>query len=235
MPPSQPLLGKTAVVTGASSGIGRSIARQLGAAGAHVTLGGRTRDAMEETAREIEKVRRLGAASSRSTSATSPQTAARWWRTRPRRRAASTSWSTTPASRSRQDRRRRPRALARDVRDQRARAAGRLAGGDPRDAQVQGERPHRQHLVGRRAAPRLGRLRRHQARGERDHRDAARGARGRADPRRECDARRDRDELRAQLRSGVRRRLRQGDRHRHRGEAGRAPARRCLRRSSRAR
>ena len=49
------LAGKTAVVTGASSGIGRSIARQLGAAGAHVTLGGRTRDAMDETAREIEK------------------------------------------------------------------------------------------------------------------------------------------------------------------------------------
>jgi NADP-dependent 3-hydroxy acid dehydrogenase YdfG len=50
-----PLSGKTAVVTGASSGIGRAIARQLGAAGAHVTLGGRTRAAMEETAREIEK------------------------------------------------------------------------------------------------------------------------------------------------------------------------------------
>jgi NADP-dependent 3-hydroxy acid dehydrogenase YdfG len=50
-----PLAGKTAVVTGASSGIGRAIARQLGAAGAHVTLGGRTREAMEETAREIEK------------------------------------------------------------------------------------------------------------------------------------------------------------------------------------
>jgi len=49
------LNGKTAVVTGASSGIGRSIARQLGAAGANVTLAGRTRDAMEETAREIEK------------------------------------------------------------------------------------------------------------------------------------------------------------------------------------
>ena len=53
---TQPLLsGKTAVVTGASSGIGRAIARQLGATGAHVTLGGRTRDAMDETAREIEK------------------------------------------------------------------------------------------------------------------------------------------------------------------------------------
>jgi len=51
----RPLAGKTAVVTGASSGIGRAIARQLGLAGAHVTLAGRTRDAMEETAREIEK------------------------------------------------------------------------------------------------------------------------------------------------------------------------------------
>jgi NADP-dependent 3-hydroxy acid dehydrogenase YdfG len=50
-----PLAGKTAVVTGASSGIGRAIARQLGAAGAQVTLAGRTRSAMEETAREIEK------------------------------------------------------------------------------------------------------------------------------------------------------------------------------------
>jgi NADP-dependent 3-hydroxy acid dehydrogenase YdfG len=49
------LAGKTAVVTGASSGIGREIARQLGVAGAHVTLGGRTRDAMDEVAREIEK------------------------------------------------------------------------------------------------------------------------------------------------------------------------------------
>jgi len=52
---AQPLAGKTAVVTGASSGIGREIARQLGLAGAHVTLAGRTRDAMDEVAREIEK------------------------------------------------------------------------------------------------------------------------------------------------------------------------------------
>jgi NADP-dependent 3-hydroxy acid dehydrogenase YdfG len=50
-----PLAGKSAVVTGASSGIGRSIAEQLGAAGAHVTLGGRSRAPMEETARGIEK------------------------------------------------------------------------------------------------------------------------------------------------------------------------------------
>jgi NADP-dependent 3-hydroxy acid dehydrogenase YdfG len=52
---SNPLSGKTAIVTGASSGIGQAIAAQLGAAGAHVTLAGRTRSAMEETAREIEK------------------------------------------------------------------------------------------------------------------------------------------------------------------------------------
>ena len=51
----RPLAGRTAVVTGASSGIGRAIARALGAAGAQVTLAGRTRPAMEETAREIEK------------------------------------------------------------------------------------------------------------------------------------------------------------------------------------
>lgn len=55
MTASLPLSGRTAVVTGASSGIGRAIARQLGAAGAHVVLGGRTRDAMDETAREVEK------------------------------------------------------------------------------------------------------------------------------------------------------------------------------------
>lgn len=51
----RPLAARTAVVTGASSGIGRAIARQLGLAGAQVTLAGRTRAAMEETAREIGK------------------------------------------------------------------------------------------------------------------------------------------------------------------------------------
>lgn len=50
---TQPLHGKTAVVTGASSGIGRAIALFLGAAGAHVFLSGRTRQTMDETAGEI--------------------------------------------------------------------------------------------------------------------------------------------------------------------------------------
>lgn len=48
------LAGKTAVVTGASSGIGRATAEALGGAGAHVFLAGRTRAAMEDSKRRIE-------------------------------------------------------------------------------------------------------------------------------------------------------------------------------------
>lgn len=52
---SQPALsGKTAIVTGASSGIGRAIAESLGAAGAHVFLAGRTLEAMEASKKKIE-------------------------------------------------------------------------------------------------------------------------------------------------------------------------------------
>lgn len=46
--------GRTAVVTGASSGIGRAIAERLGADGAHVVLGGRTESAMKASAARIE-------------------------------------------------------------------------------------------------------------------------------------------------------------------------------------
>jgi NADP-dependent 3-hydroxy acid dehydrogenase YdfG len=46
--------GKTAIVTGASSGIGRAIAEKLGGAGAHVYLGGRTRASMDDSKRQIE-------------------------------------------------------------------------------------------------------------------------------------------------------------------------------------
>jgi NADP-dependent 3-hydroxy acid dehydrogenase YdfG len=49
------LRGKTAIVTGASSGIGRAIAEKLGGNGAHVYLAGRTRASMEESKRGIEK------------------------------------------------------------------------------------------------------------------------------------------------------------------------------------
>ncbi|HUF52753.1 MAG TPA: SDR family oxidoreductase [Dehalococcoidia bacterium] len=48
------LSGKTAIVTGASSGIGRAIAEKLGGAGAHVYLAGRTLDAMEASKARIE-------------------------------------------------------------------------------------------------------------------------------------------------------------------------------------
>ncbi|HLG00044.1 MAG TPA: SDR family oxidoreductase [Acidimicrobiia bacterium] len=47
--------GKTAVVTGASSGIGRAIAERLGERGARVYLAGRTASAMEESRARIEE------------------------------------------------------------------------------------------------------------------------------------------------------------------------------------
>jgi NADP-dependent 3-hydroxy acid dehydrogenase YdfG len=48
------LAGKTAIVTGASSGIGRAIAERLGAAGAHVFLAGRSAEPMEASKKAIE-------------------------------------------------------------------------------------------------------------------------------------------------------------------------------------
>jgi NADP-dependent 3-hydroxy acid dehydrogenase YdfG len=55
MTPSKALDGKTAIVTGASSGIGRAIAETLGAAGAHVWLVGRTPAAMDASRKAIEE------------------------------------------------------------------------------------------------------------------------------------------------------------------------------------
>jgi len=54
MTASKPLEGRTAVVTGASSGIGRAIAEHLGHAGAHVFLSGRTASSMEDCKKSIE-------------------------------------------------------------------------------------------------------------------------------------------------------------------------------------
>jgi NADP-dependent 3-hydroxy acid dehydrogenase YdfG len=54
MPIDYDLSGRTAIVTGASSGIGRAIAEGMGVAGAHVFLSGRTESAMQESAQKIE-------------------------------------------------------------------------------------------------------------------------------------------------------------------------------------
>lgn len=51
--PDRELSGKTAVVTGASKGIGRAIAARLAAEGCAVALVARSRDALAEAAREI--------------------------------------------------------------------------------------------------------------------------------------------------------------------------------------
>ncbi len=53
--PSPSLTGKTAIVTGASSGIGRATAERFGGAGAHVFLGGRSSAPMEESAKRIRE------------------------------------------------------------------------------------------------------------------------------------------------------------------------------------
>lgn len=50
------LSGNVALVTGGSRGIGRAIAHRLAALGASVTICGRNRTALEESAREIEKL-----------------------------------------------------------------------------------------------------------------------------------------------------------------------------------
>jgi len=49
------LQGKTAVVTGAGSGIGRAIAERLGAAGAHVVLASRSQAPLAESVKKIEE------------------------------------------------------------------------------------------------------------------------------------------------------------------------------------
>jgi NAD(P)-dependent dehydrogenase (short-subunit alcohol dehydrogenase family) len=47
------LAGKTAIVTGGSRGIGKAVARQLAAEGVDVAIAARTKEALEQTAREL--------------------------------------------------------------------------------------------------------------------------------------------------------------------------------------
>ena len=49
------LKGKTAIVTGASSGIGRAIGETLGAAGAHVFLASRSDAPLQASKKKIEE------------------------------------------------------------------------------------------------------------------------------------------------------------------------------------
>jgi NADP-dependent 3-hydroxy acid dehydrogenase YdfG len=55
MAENQQLKGRTAIVTGASSGIGRAIALRLGEAGAHVFLAGRSESSLAEGVTTIRK------------------------------------------------------------------------------------------------------------------------------------------------------------------------------------
>jgi len=62
MADNQSLKGRTAIVTGATSGIGRAIAIRLGGAGAHVFLAGRTESALKEGVQAVEKAGGRGTA-----------------------------------------------------------------------------------------------------------------------------------------------------------------------------
>jgi len=53
------LIGKTAIVTGASSGIGTAIAKELAKAGANVVLAARNKDKLESIVAEIGKEEKL--------------------------------------------------------------------------------------------------------------------------------------------------------------------------------
>jgi NAD(P)-dependent dehydrogenase (short-subunit alcohol dehydrogenase family) len=81
---NQPLLGQSVVVTGASSGVGRAIARRFAEAGANVGLIARNEAALEHAAREVRARGRdalvlpLDVADAAAVEAAADQAAARW-------------------------------------------------------------------------------------------------------------------------------------------------------------
>ena len=87
------LNGKTALVTGASGGIGKDIARALHASGAVVALSGTRQEALETLAAELG-----GRAHVLPCDLSDKARPRRWSRRRKRRWAGSTFWSTTPES-----------------------------------------------------------------------------------------------------------------------------------------
>ena len=82
----RPLAGKVAVVTGASSGVGRAVARELAARGAKVGLVARSAEALQAAAREIEElgsealVLPLDVSDSEAVDAAADQVVANWKR-----------------------------------------------------------------------------------------------------------------------------------------------------------
>ena len=113
------LQDKTALVTGATSNIGRAIAIAFGAEGAHVVVSGRRRGTRRRRGRRDP--RRPGAAPTSSAPTwTAPKRRPRNWRPRPALLVdGSTCWSTTPASFLARPRRHRRSDLRRGLRGQR--------------------------------------------------------------------------------------------------------------------